>query len=61
MNLNILCSFQRVVLKSLQMQDSLLQEEKEIVLIVIPSAIKDKMLHALYKEVGILLIDLYIL
>lgn len=30
-----------------------IQPEKEIVMIIIPSAIKDDVLHALYKEVGL--------
>ena len=30
-----------------------IQPEKEIVMIVVPSAIKDDILHALYKDVGL--------
>ena len=30
-----------------------IQPEKEIVMIVVPTAIKDSLLHALYKEVGL--------
>ena len=30
-----------------------IQPEKEIVMIVVPTAIKDDVLHALYKEVGL--------
>ena len=30
-----------------------IQPEKEIVMIVVPTAIKDDILHALYKDVGL--------